>query len=228
MALISAYKPLGLSPLDVVKKIKEENPELEKVAYAGRLDPMAEGVILLVYGEDLSHFHQHLKYDKEYEGSILFGFSTDTYDLLGISQQRKIEEGIKERLLNLQGEFNFPLPPYSSYRVQGAPLFKWAREGRISEIDIPYKKTYIYSISLGDIYYKSGREIEREILEKINKVKGDFRQEEIKKRWREVISEGELPLIDFKIKCSSGCYMRSVAEHVGGTLFHLKRTAIDF
>ncbi len=229
MPLFTAYKPLGVSPLYLIEELKKKDVwKKEKIAYAGRLDPMAEGLVLLVYGKDLSSFHEHLKYDKEYEGSILFGLSTDSYDLLGIPQKRQVEESIKEKLKSIKGEFVFPFPPYSSYRVKGKPLFKWSREGKIGEIEIPLKEAHIYSIELGDVYYRSALELKEEILWKIEKVKGDFRQEEIKEKWKEILVCGDFPLIDFKIKCSSGCYMRSVAHHAGGVLFHLKRTSIDF
>ena len=45
--ILNIYKPVGISPLDAIKTLKEKYPELkdEKMTYAGRLDPLAEGVL---------------------------------------------------------------------------------------------------------------------------------------------------------------------------------------
>lgn len=51
--IIPVYKKIGETPYQLVQKFrKKENISEElKIAYAGRLDPMAEGVILLVIGK---------------------------------------------------------------------------------------------------------------------------------------------------------------------------------
>ena len=53
--MINVYKPVGISPLDVIKLLQEKNPEYRgvSVTYAGRLDPLAEGVLLLLAGEEV-------------------------------------------------------------------------------------------------------------------------------------------------------------------------------
>ncbi|MEK7130743.1 MAG: pseudouridine synthase, partial [Patescibacteria group bacterium] len=132
--VFNIHKPLGISPLDTIKTLKENHPELkdEKMTYAGRLDPMAEGVLLILAGKAVHKKEKYLKLDKEYEGEILFGFETDTYDILGLSKRKKqptsitVLDGI---IKNLEGEISLPLPPYSSYKIKGKPLFQWAREG---------------------------------------------------------------------------------------------------
>ncbi|MCX6720304.1 MAG: hypothetical protein NTW11_00645 [Candidatus Staskawiczbacteria bacterium] len=64
---------------------KVKNPEYLNVpmTYAGRLDPMASGVLVVLAGPEIKNKEKYLALDKEYEFSILFGFSTDTYDILG-------------------------------------------------------------------------------------------------------------------------------------------------
>ena len=47
-------KAIGETPLELILKFKRKNPEYEneKIAYAGRLDPMADGLLLLLLGEE--------------------------------------------------------------------------------------------------------------------------------------------------------------------------------
>ena len=83
--VLNIYKPVGISPLDAIKLLQEKFPEYKDVSitYAGRLDPMAEGVLILLTGKEVHKVKEYMKLDKEYEAEILFGFETDTYDILG-------------------------------------------------------------------------------------------------------------------------------------------------
>ncbi len=239
---ITAYKKIGESPLDLIERLKEEKPELrdEKMAYAGRLDPMAEGLVLIVIGEELKNFDSYLELDKEYEAKILFGFSSDTYDILGLAKkgdlQRVSEEKVKKALGEMEGEFSFSLPPFSGYKIKGKPLFWWALEKRIDEVQIPQKKATVYSLNILKTETVKKKDLRREVLGKIEQVKGSFRQEEITERWKKILKEEredeEYPVAEIKVACSSGCYIRSIANEVGAVLgtgailLHLKRTKI--
>ncbi len=239
--VMAIYKPVGQSPLDAINFVKEKNLKLkrEKIGYAGRLDPLAEGVVLLVKGESLKNFKDYLRLDKEYEAKILFGFTTDTYDILGIAQKgerKKIDKKEIEKIFKkMEGEFSFSIPPFSSYRVKKKPLFWWAREGRLCEIEIPQKEAKIYSIKVLQSEFITEKRLKEKILEKLIKVKGDFRQNRIIENWEKILDErkqNKYLVISLKISCSSGCYIRSIANiagesmGTGGTLFHLKRTRV--
>jgi tRNA U55 pseudouridine synthase TruB len=78
--------------------------------------------------------------------------------------------------------------------------------------------------------------LEEKIEEKIKKVKGDFRQEEIVERWRSVFQKEESDkkylIVKIKVHCSSGCYIRSIANRAGrlldsgAVLYSLERVRI--
>ncbi len=236
--IIIGYKELGISPLDLIKEIKKKNPHLqkEKMAYAGRLDPMAEGVVLIVVGDELKNFDSYLNLDKEYEGKILFGFDSDTYDLLGIAEKKeKVEEGLAEEVLkSFVGSFSFKLPSFSSYKIKGKPLFWWTLEERLSEVDIPLKEVEIYSLNVLKKEWIKGKDLKEIIVSKIEKVKGDFRQKKIIKKWEDLLKDEkeEHLLLGIKVFCSSGCYVRSIAKEAGdklksgAVLFELQRTRV--
>ena len=245
--IFNIYKPVGISTLDTIKLLKEKYPELknEKMTYAGRLDPMAEGVLLILAGKTVYEKEKYLKLDKEYEGEILFGFETDTYDVLGLPEKiihyRHSMSIVKIRkiLKKFEGEISLPLPPYSSYKIKGKPLFQWAREGRLNEIEIPIRKTKINSAELLSLNEISVKKLMTMIKQKINLIKGDFRQKEIFGRWQKILPKScwsiktvTFQTVKVKISCSSGTYIRSIAHHLGqelktgGILLNLKRTRV--
>ena len=71
--VINLYKPVGLSPLQVIEKFRLKHREYGKVklGYAGRLDPMAEGVLMVLVGDENKKIRDYLKFDKEYRAEIL-------------------------------------------------------------------------------------------------------------------------------------------------------------
>jgi tRNA pseudouridine(55) synthase len=83
--VLNLYKEKGETPLERLKRFKAKNPEYLKVkmTYAGRLDPMAEGVLLVLSGDEIKNKQVFLDNKKEYEAEILFGFATDSFDVLG-------------------------------------------------------------------------------------------------------------------------------------------------
>ncbi len=225
--IFNIYKPVGISPLDAIKLLKEKYPELKgkKMTYAGRLDPMAEGVLLILAGKAVYGKEKYLKLDKEYEGEILFGFNTDTYDVLGLPKSvrqpaltsRTVLDGIIKKF---EGEIFLPLPPYSSYKIKGKPLFRWAREGKLGEIEIPIRQTKINSAKLLGITEISGKNLMKIIKQKISLIKGDFRQKEILNQWQKILNKNKLKyqIAKIKIACSSGTYIRSIAHRLGKEL----------
>ena len=245
--IFNIYKPIGISPLDAIKLLKEKYPELngDKMTYAGRLDPMAEGVLLILAGKAVYEKGKYLKLDKEYEGEILFGFETDTYDVLGIPKSVRQPASISRTVLDgiikkLEGEISLPLPPYSSYKIKGKPLFQWAREGKLSEIEIPIRQTKINSAKLLGIAEISDKNLMETIKQKISLIKGDFRQKEILNQWQKMLPKlsDSIKMVTFwiakvKINCSSGTYIRSIAHHLGkelktcATLFSYERSELE-
>jgi tRNA pseudouridine55 synthase len=175
-------------------------------------------------GDDVYRKEQFTVLNKTYKLYVLWGITTDTYDLLGVpynvSGNKSASKDIKDELTRWNKTFEQAYPPYSSKPVNGQPLWNWAREGRISEIDIPTKEVTIYSVQ-----YHSDDEISPDrILDTIQYrcsiVSGDFRQNEIEQAWREQLerTESTFQISHLTITCSSGTYMRSLAYELGQRL----------
>ena len=77
-ASISLNKPISMTPLQAIKVFQKQNPIYKntKIGYAGRLDPMAQGVLLLLINNENKKFNTYSKLDKEYIAEILLGIST--------------------------------------------------------------------------------------------------------------------------------------------------------
>ncbi len=244
--VIHAYKERGETPLDVIKRLKNENGDLKHtpMTYAGRLDPLAEGLIIVLTGDDCMKKDEYTNLNKQYEVTVLFGFATDTYDLLGIvknqSQNSQIvrrvgapgervkrqqfensDFGIQKILKNFTGKIEQKYPPYSSRTVDGKPLWAWAREGRLDEITIPTHQVYVSNIEIINESQISKDELSIYIKNEIAKIAGDFRQEEILKSWDEVLKNTDQEnflCVKLRIDCGSGTYVRVIAHELGEAL----------
>ena len=83
--MIVANKELGETPLECIERARIELglDANMPMTYAGRLDPLASGKLLILMGEECKEKEKYLGYDKEYEIEVLFGIKTDTGDALG-------------------------------------------------------------------------------------------------------------------------------------------------
>ncbi|MEK9201429.1 MAG: hypothetical protein AAB944_00495, partial [Patescibacteria group bacterium] len=198
--IINLYKHVGETPIERIFRLKKESPSYADaiLSYVGRLDPMAEGVLLVVIGEENKNREKYLSFSKEYVAEILWGFETDSYDLLGIVEKsialdvtHEFELKIEKEVSKLLGHMEQAYPPYSSKTVEGKALWQWAREGKISEISIPTKEINIESVFVISHNSIRGGVLKETIEAKIAKAKGDFRQKEILGRWQKVLKGRE-------------------------------------
>lgn len=245
--ILVIYKPQGVTPLQLINQLKKDKPEFKdhKIGFAGRLDPLARGVMLLTIGEANKNREPLLKLTKTYEFSVLFGVETDTYDYLGILKSfsvlkaptdinRRIKKFVKENT----GKFSQPYPPFSSKTIYGVPLFKLAKRQKLKIEDLPLKEIEIFNFKLISVNKISSQIISQEILQNLQKIKGFFRQKRIIKYWQkffEINRDHDFITANFEIECSSGTYVRSLANRMGQVLgcsaiaFEIYRTKVgDF
>lgn len=244
MKHICLYKPIAITPLQLIDRLRKQYPKYEnvKLGYAGRLDPMAEGLVLVLVGEENKKRKSYEDLPKEYECEVLFGMATDTYDILGKitkSQtnyiQENVESSIKMLLPTFIGKHQQPYPPYSSQPVHGKPLYYWARENKLNEITIPTKEIEMYTVELLSQTKIQTKDLQIMITDRIEKVVGNFRQDEILALWHTFCkqnAEKTFSIFRFRISCSSGTYIRSFANTLGKKIqipaiaLSIKRTKI--
>jgi tRNA pseudouridine55 synthase len=240
--ILAINKPIGLTPVQLIALVRETMPAYADatLGFAGRLDPMAEGVTLLMVNDENKNRATYLKLDKEYESELLFGFATDTFDALGLvtataDAPEELHQRLAELLQTYIGDFMQPFPPYSSKPVGGKALFSWANEGMIDEVEIPSAPRKIYDITLLDVGIITQEQLSRTITERIHKVSGSFRQKEILLRWKKAFEDDKRQtflVATIRATVSSGTYIRSLADDIGKKLnsaalaLSIKRTRV--
>ncbi len=150
--IINVYKPVGMTSFGVVSKIRKLTG-IKKVGHCGTLDPFAEGVLPICIGKATSAVQFMDKYDKKYRVNMVFGNETDTQDCTGtvistnLPTQKDLQEMQETEFATLKAvikSFIGPseqLPPmYSAIKMNGKPLYEYAREG----IEIERKKRNIF------------------------------------------------------------------------------------
>lgn len=136
-------KPAGLTSHDVVSLVRRATGE-RSVGHLGTLDPMATGVLPLLLGKwtRLAQFFGAA--EKHYEGSIHFGWATDTYDAEGqpTSEHRSLQSSLEQLQAlskNFQGTLDQMPPIFSAKKIGGVPAHRLARTGK----DVPVKTARI-------------------------------------------------------------------------------------
>ena len=176
--LLVVNKPRGLSSAQCTNRFKRLGQK--KIGHAGTLDPMAQGVLLVLLGH-ATKISGHLMAGgrKTYQGTVRFGQTTDTWDAEGsilseTSCEGVSEEAVREAVASWLGTSEQPVPPYSAAKHQGQPLYKLSREGKETPV-----KTKTIEISHAEVL------------------------------------RVDLPYASFRVTCSSGTYIRSLAHSLG-------------
>lgn len=126
-------KPSGPSSTTVLQAVKKLFGA-KKAGHAGTLDPLACGLLLLLFGEATKFAQFGLDAPKEYRASIRLGVATDTGDAEGrVTRTSSVDVGdstIAQVLNRFKGNILQTPPMYSALKREGRPLYKLAREGR--------------------------------------------------------------------------------------------------
>ncbi len=206
------YKRVGETPLEVIERIRVKFPDFstEKMTYAGRLDPMAEGVLVVLVGEECKNKEKYLGLDKEYEVEFLLGVGADTGDVMGLAQLSEVKKEFTSSELvsvldSLIGKKKQVYPKYSSPILAG-------QSGSFKEVEIK-------SLKFLNQQKISSSDLLNEIKRKIEMVNGEFRQAEIVERWIKLLTkEHFFTLVKCRVFCTSGTYIRVLAEDLGNKL----------
>lgn len=142
-------KPKNISSFSYIQKIrKEEN--IKKIGHAGTLDPLAEGM-MIVMANGATKFSDYLmKKDKTYLVEMELGYETETLDLEGKKiNEYKGEIEINIELLNevlnkYKGKIKQIPPMYSAIKKDGIKLYQLARSGE--KIELEARNVEIYNI----------------------------------------------------------------------------------
>ncbi|KAH7166063.1 pseudouridine synthase [Dactylonectria macrodidyma] len=153
---------------EIAKRFKENSEQFNrrkaikrgsqvKIGHGGTLDPLATGVLILGVGSATKQLNQFLQCTKEYETIILFGASTDTYDRAGrILSKRPYDhitrEMVEKEVAGMLGP-QVQIPPlYSALKMNGKPLYEYAREGKPIPREIEGRNVEVQELEILEWY----------------------------------------------------------------------------
>ncbi len=133
-------KPSGPTSTDCLNSIKRELKQY-KIGHAGTLDPLAEGVLLVMLGQATKLGPYLTGHDKVYTGSLIIGKSTDTYDIQGTETSTGdiseiTEKMVENEILYWNSLTSQEVPAYSAAKHKGKPLYELARNGEETPVKI--------------------------------------------------------------------------------------------
>ncbi|TAK82721.1 MAG: tRNA pseudouridine(55) synthase TruB [Betaproteobacteria bacterium] len=179
-------KPVGVTSNVALQKVKRLFGA-RKAGHAGTLDPLASGLLVVLFGEATKFAGPLLDDDKEYLATLKLGEKTSTGDAEGEVVEKKqlriSEAAIDEVLQRFVGDLEQVPPMHSALKRDGVPLYALARKGQTVE--------------------RAARRVRISALEKL---------------------AYEPPLLQLRVRCSKGTYIRTLAEDIGaalGTCAHL-------
>jgi len=131
-AVLIIDKPAGMTSHDVVNRVRRILQE-RSVGHLGTLDPLATGVLPLLIGNLTRLAQFYTSSDKTYEGTIRFGFATDTYDAEGkpTSSAQAVTlslDQVRQHAARFHGTIEQTPPPFSAKKIKGIPAYKLARK----------------------------------------------------------------------------------------------------
>lgn len=143
-------KPVGITSHDVVAAARRLL-RIRQVGHFGTLDPFATGVLPLSVGKATRFAQFYLKSRKAYEGSIRFGFSTDTYDATGRLTSAPVTPQLERLTLEkvfggFTGRIMQTPPPFSAKRVKGKRAYELAR--RQAPVQLAPVEVEVYALEL--------------------------------------------------------------------------------
>lgn len=215
--LFPIWQPLYSSSHKLAQRVGEVLNT--SVTHTGTLDPMAEGVLVLLTEDDRYGKSGFADWEKVYEFSILWGVQTDTGDRLGLLTNSSTQEvnlhQITETLQKFPTEYEQQLPDFSSRRWQGKSAFDFAKNYQL----IPMK---FRSVSINNLTTLMNESVSSDKIlvthnTSVNKITGDFRQKEIINSWSKTLEDEELNqkkwlITTHQATVSTGTYIRQLVQ----------------
>jgi tRNA pseudouridine55 synthase len=179
--LLLVDKEPGITSHDVVDKFRKAT-RIRRVGHTGTLDPMATGLLVLCIGRATRLQSYLMSTDKVYEGTIRFGWATDSYDATGDAIGETVEADVSGidfdgALERFRGEVDQVPPRFSAKKVEGVRAYELARKGEMPQLEP--KRVTVHELQVLEV--------------------GSSR-------------------LRFRVRCSAGTYVRSIAHDLGQSL----------
>ena len=151
---LNCYKPVGITSMAALRRVKRITGQRKKVGHAGTLDPLAEGVLPICFGQATRLMEQVVSGWKRYCMTVRLGATSSTYDAEGAITQVADPAGLTRRdiaaaLHRFVGIIEQVPPMYSAIKVDGQRLYDLARAGK--EIQRTPRRVAVRAIQIDSI-----------------------------------------------------------------------------
>lgn len=194
-------KSLGDSSNQALQRVKRLF-RAAKTGHTGTLDPLASGLLPLMFGQATKFADDLIVASKTYRTTVKLGFSSSTGDAEGVIKTDSAfnpdlitKAGLKQAAVALTGEIEQVPPMYSALKRDGVALYELARKG--VEVERQARRIFIYRLDVLDLAHQPD---------------GCF--------------------VTLDVECSKGTYVRTLAEDFAkqlgtfGYLTALRRTGV--
>lgn len=134
---LNLFKPVDMTSTQAVGALKRLF-NAQKVGHGGTLDPLADGILPIAFGEATKTVQWAMDSDKEYVFTVRWGISTASQDaegdVTGTSDTRPTRDEVEAALKHYVGEIEQVPPKYSAIKVDGKRAYDLAREGEDFEL----------------------------------------------------------------------------------------------
>ncbi|MEM7492658.1 MAG: tRNA pseudouridine(55) synthase TruB [Pseudomonadota bacterium] len=146
---LAVDKPTDITSTQIVGRLKRLY-NAQKVGHGGTLDPLADGILPIAFGEATKTAQWAMDCDKEYIFTIEWGSSTDSQDkegaVIATSDVRPTSDAITDVLPDFIGDIQQVPPKYSAIKIAGERAYDLARDGEAFEI--PSREVTVYEAEL--------------------------------------------------------------------------------
>ncbi|KAF8798087.1 pseudouridine synthase [Phlegmacium glaucopus] len=127
--------------------------EAIKIGQGGTLDPLANGVLVVGVGKGTKKLSDFLNCTKEYQTTCLLGCETDSYDSEGARVrlapwQHVTREKVEAALPKFRGDIMQTPPIFSALKMDGKPLYEYARKGIPLPRPIDARQVTVHSLEI--------------------------------------------------------------------------------
>lgn len=146
--LLVLNKPSGPTSAGCLNSIKHGLAQ-GKIGHAGTLDPLAQGVLLVLLGQGTKLAGYLTSGAKVYSGTLRLGVTTDTFDMEGQVVEEKAldnisQEDVRAAILSWKDLTEQEVPAYSAAKHEGKPLYELARKGEV--VPVKEKRIEVYEV----------------------------------------------------------------------------------
>lgn len=151
---LNLYKPAGITSMEALRRVKRVAGQRKKVGHAGTLDPLAEGVLPICFGQATRLMEQVVSGRKRYHMTMQLGATSNTYDAEGditesSAHVKLTRSEVAAALVNFVGCIDQVPPMYSAIKVDGRRLYELARSGK--EVARAPRPVQVYEIRIDEI-----------------------------------------------------------------------------